>query len=136
MKIDFKQFITSDFWFQIDRTLIHKSEYAAIVTGGVLLLLSLAIYLYARTSSIPQLKAWWNKIATVSLITGLLSGLWFGLRYEAIRFFGSRFILGLIFGAWVIRIAYLIYVYFVKMGKQKLEWQKEQAKLKYLPKQR
>ena len=136
MQIDFKQFITSDFWFQIDRTLIHKSEYASVIAGGALFLLSLAIYLYARTVSIPQLKTWWNKIGTVSLVTALLSGLWFGLRYEAIRFFGSRFTLGLIFGAWLIRILYLAYVYFIKMGKQKTEWEKEQAKLKYLPKQR
>ncbi len=132
--MNFKNLLTSDYWFNIDRTGLHLFDKTVLGIGAGLVLLSIVLMLIKRKVSNPFDKAIVTKLATAIFWFGLLEVFWFGLRFEYVNIFGTKFVSGLIALSFLTRIGYLLIKYMRNRKAALASWQKEQLKLKYLPK--
>ena len=94
--INWHDFITTKFWFDIDTTKIHPSETAFVYLGIALVVLGIILLAYARFSKNKFLARVANWVAKIFLTIGLLEGVWFFLRFEYVQTLGSKFIAALL----------------------------------------
>lgn len=131
-KAYWKNFISSDFWFDIDPTRVHGVDYALLSLAVLLFLVGLAATVYAKKRVDPFSKEIYKKFGSIAVTIGLLEVFWFLLRYENITYLGTHFVAALVF------VFGLIWAFFVfrKIGRTYKvniqNWHKEQVKQKYL----
>lgn len=104
--ISWKQFKTYDFWFGYDRFMIHVTDKAILLAGALFLFfgfVALAFSFFAKNQFLAKVAKWKAKIL---IIGGLGEILWFGLRYQNVQVFGTRFV------ALLILLAMLVWLYF------------------------
>jgi Ca2+/Na+ antiporter len=132
--MNLKQYLSSQYLFQINSAFIAPGEKLFLVAGAVFTLLAVVLKIAAVTASNPTDAKYRNKFFGVFLFLGLSELVWYACRYQNVRFFGSRFVawlLVLISVVWFVRILVSV---FKNYRQEKSEWEKEQQKLKYLPK--
>jgi hypothetical protein len=132
--MNIKELLSSKFLFQIDRVMLHREDKVFLVAGAILVVLAVIFKLAAIYAPTPIDAKYRQKFYNLFLTIGLSEVVWFGARYYFIGFFGSHFVALLIL---LIGLAWLVFIV-SKMVKnyrtEKVFWEKEQIKLKYLPK--
>ena len=134
--MNYKVFISKQFWFSIDPSVLYKSDYAILILAGIFLVLAAISFILKLKIQNSYDKNILTKVSSAFLIVGLLEAIWFGFRYEHIAFFGTHFAAG------IILLVFLIYLGFIfkdilKNRKALIQkWQKDQINSKYLPQQR
>lgn len=132
--MNFKDLFTYNYQFYVNPVLVDKADKIYPLIGAVFILLAITFKIAAMLAPSPVDKKYRNSFFNALLFSGIWEIIWFGLRWQNIRFFGSHFVawLGLGIGlAWVIyRLVKMLRHY----GEEKRNWEKEQVKLKYLPK--
>ena len=132
--MDFKSYLTKEYLFQINHVIIARGDKVFAAIGAILIVLAVLFKLAAVFAPTPVDKKYRQKFFNLFLSIGIYEVIWFGARAQTVTFFGSHFValLGLLIGlVWLI----ILIVKMIKnYGREKQGFEKEQVKLKYLPK--
>jgi len=130
--IHFKNLISVQYLFTIEAVLT-RTDKLFLLLGAIAVVLAVLMKIASATAQNPIDKKYREKPYRLLLTVGLWEIIWFGCRYENVRFFGTHFValLGLLIAlVWFVMIV-------VKMIRnyrgEKSAWEKEQVKLRYLP---
>lgn len=132
--MNFKELVTSKFLFQIDTVMLHRSDKILLLAGGIFVVLAVIFKLAAAYAPTPIDKKYRQKFYTLFLTIGVSEVIWFGARYYFIRFFGSHFTALLVLLIGLVWFGYIAAKMIKNYKSEKTAWEKEQVKLKYLPK--
>ena len=130
----FKKLISLDYLLHVNSVMLTRSDKLFFVIGAVFVIVAIVLKVAALSAPNPVDAIVRNKFYKMFLSIGLAEVVWFGARYENVKFFGSHLIalLILLVGlAWFVKL--LISLLRNYRG-DKTVWEKEQVKLKYLPK--
>jgi hypothetical protein len=117
----------------INAVIYTRSDKLFFAAGCLMVILAIVFKIAALSAPSPIDQTWRNRFYRLLLSIGISELVWFGFRYENAAFLGSHFV------ALVILLIGLIWFLVLLAGilrgykKTKTEWQKEQLKLKYLP---
>ncbi|OGE79736.1 MAG: hypothetical protein A2660_01605 [Candidatus Doudnabacteria bacterium RIFCSPHIGHO2_01_FULL_45_18] len=129
----FKQLTDYFFWFAQPSSFLSQQDYQIGFLFLGLLGLAIAFRVAAfRSSHAVNRKLFsrfWNLMLTISLI-GLL---WFGMRYENTPIFAKRLWAGLTLAIGVIWLGFLIKYLLFNYGREKVDYEREQVKNRYIP---
>lgn len=132
--MNFKGLFTFQYLFQINRVMIVRGDKIFAAIGAILIVLAVLFKLAAVFAPTPVDKKYRQKFFNLFLSIGLYEAIWFGARAQTITFFGSHFValVGLLIGSvWLV----IIIIKMIKnYSREKQGFEKEQVKLKYLPK--
>ncbi len=132
MNINWKELITKQYWFGLDRGVVHLTDQIILYTGAALVLLGVILLIVKLISKDTLKKPQISRVSSVFITIGLLEMLWYVLRWQYVNALGSRFmaaligIIGLMF-LWK-PIKYFLFSY----RKDVVIQSKEQLKEKYL----
>lgn len=132
--MNIKQYFTSKFLFDIDRVMLHRADKVFLALGGVLIILAVLFKLAAVYAPTPIDRKYRQKLYNLFLTIGLLEVAWFGARYQTVRFFGNHFTALLILFIGLVWLGFIVSFMVRNYKSEKAVWEKEQVKLKYLPK--
>lgn len=132
--MNLKPFLTPQYWFSVNSAFIDPKEKLFFLIGIVLTLLGIVLKISAVLSVSPVDRKYRNKFYKLFLTIGLAQVLWYLCRFENISFFNTKFIAWLIVLIGFVWLAVLLVKTFKGYGEEKSVWEKEQVKLKYLPK--
>ncbi len=127
--INWHDFITTKFWFEVDRARIHPSEQAFLYIGIGLVVLGVLALVFARFTHnkfLARVAMW---LAKIFLTIGILEGIWYLMRTQYAQLLGSKFVAallllwGIIWIYWPIR--YLLKNYQEDMVKAEREASRE-----------
>lgn len=128
------ELFTSTFLFSINRIQIEPADKFFLLAGVAALVVAIILKLAAKFSPSPVDAKYRNKLFNVFLFLALAEIIWYGARAQLVRFFGTHFaaiLIILIASVWLI-------INLWKMLRnyrgEKQAWEKEQVRLKYLPK--
>jgi hypothetical protein len=127
-------YFTSQYLFYINSAFVSPGEKLFFILGVVLLLLAIVTKIAGMLAPSPVDSKHRNKFYMLFLTIGIAEVVWYGLRYQNVRFFGTRFV------AWVILLSGLVWLITLLVkalrnySKEKTGWEKQQLKSKYLPK--
>lgn len=130
--IKWSEFATTEFWFAIDRAMLHQSDRIFLLIAIVLFVLGLIMFTYTRFSKNQFLARVASRVSKIFITIAILEGIWFVLRYQLVQVFGTKaaavliLLAGLVWLYWPIK--YLITHYKVDMG----EAQRAASREKYL----
>lgn len=130
--IQWGDFMTTQFWFAIDRSMIHLSDRLFLAAGAALLVLGLVALAYGRFVNNQFLSRVAYRVAKIFITIAVFEGLWYCLRTQYVQVFGTKFaaalvlLVGLVWLYWPIK--YLITNYKVDMA----EAQRAASREKYL----
>jgi hypothetical protein len=96
MTINWKTFITKDYWLGIDRTGLHLTDTVILYAGGALVVIGLLCLVYKFSAKNEFLKKVTGQFATILITVGLLEGIWFLLRWQYVSALGTRVVAALI----------------------------------------
>jgi hypothetical protein len=130
--IDWKQIVSPDFFFKIDRVRLHRSDWAVLIVGALLLIAGIMASVYKRSRQVPYAKILIARLVRLYITIGILFVLWFAFRYEVVRWFGTRFAAVLILVYGLVWLGFIAADYFKNYRPNKELWEKEQLKNKYL----
>lgn len=129
-----KQYLTAKYFFYINPILLDRSDKVFFAAGAVLVLLAAVFKLSVVLSPTPVDKKYRNKFFKLFVTIGIAEVIWFGARAQDVMFFGTHFValLVLLIGlAWFVA---LIIRLIKNYSSEKISYEKEQVRLKYLPK--
>jgi hypothetical protein len=129
-----KQFFSYQYLFQVNTAFISPTEKLFFWFSVILVLLSIVLKISSKLSGNPIDTKFRQKFYRLFLTTGLLELFWYLCRWQNVRFFNTHFVAWLIILMGVIWLTVLLVKIFKNYGKEKVVWEKEQVKLKYLPK--
>jgi Ca2+/Na+ antiporter len=132
MKI--QDFFTRQYLFDINSAFISPAQKLMLFGGAVLVLVAVALKIAARVAPTQVDSKYRSKFYNLFLTTGLLSLFWYLCRFENVMFFGSRFVAFSILLIGIIWLVAILVSMIKKYGMEKQTYEKEQVKLKYLPK--
>lgn len=130
--IQWSDFVTTQFWFAIDRSMLHLSDRLFLLAGIILLVLGLIVLTYGRFVNNQFLSRVAYRVAKIFITIAVLEGIWYFLRTQYVQVFGTKFaaalvlLVGLVWLYWPIK--YLITHYKVDMA----EAQRAASREKYL----
>lgn len=130
--IKWAELATTKFWFAIDRSMIHLSDKVFLLAGAVLIVLAIAAFVYSKLIDNKFLALVASRVAKIFFTIGILEVIWFGLRYQLVQVFGTRFV------AVLILLTGLVWLYFpirylITHYKEDMERaQREASREKYL----
>ena len=130
-----KSFFTANYQFSVNSAMLDRGDSIYLLFGAVFILLSVSVKIAAVLAPNPVDKKYRDSFFNALLTAGIWEIVWFALRWQNIRFFGSHFIalLGLLIGvAWIATKAVFMFRHY---ALEKESWEKDQVKLKYLPRQ-
>lgn len=134
LSFNLKKLASKDYLFTINRVLLTRSDKLFFLLGAGLAILAIVFKIASLYSPNPVDKAVRNKFFNLFLTIGLLEIAWFGARYENINFFGSHFVALVILLIGAIWFVWLVISIIKNYKTDKELWEKEQVRLKYLPK--
>ncbi len=132
--MNLKSYFNSQYLFQINSAFISPGEKLFFLLGVILLLVAVVLKISAKLAPTPVDSGYRKKFYVLLLTIGLLEIFWYLLRYENVEFFGSRFtaFLFLFIGlVWLLRVLLSM---LKNYRPAKVAWEKEQVRMKYLPK--
>lgn len=132
MKI--QDFFTRQYLFDINNAFVSPAQKLMLFGGAVLVLVAVALKIAAMVAPTPIDSKYRQKFYNLFLTIGLLSLLWYLCRFENVMFFGSRFVAFAILLLGAVWLVMILVSMIRKYGSEKQSFEKEQIKLKYLPK--
>jgi hypothetical protein len=128
-----EKYLTMQYWF--GNPIPPSVTLADQTIFGISLALTIAgfalMYYKVHVKDRPK-KALLNRVYNLLLTVGIFGMLWFGLRYELIQMFGTRFVVGLIYLSGLVR-AYFVWRYYKQVYlKEKYLSEQEQIKSRYM----
>lgn len=132
--MNIKSFLTPQYLFQINPAFISPQEKLFFLAGAILILLSIVLKISAVLAPNPVDGKYRRKFHHLFLSVGLGEVFWYLCRYENVMFFGTRFAAFLIVLIGFIWFVAIIAGMLKNYRKEKVGWEKEQVRLKYLPK--
>lgn len=130
----FKEFFTAKFLFQINRIQIEPADKFFLLAGVAALVVAIILKLAAKFSPSPVDTKYRNKLFNVFLFFALAEIIWYGARTQLVRFFGTHFAAILIIFIALVWLVINLWKMFKNYRSEKQAWEKEQVRLKYLPK--
>ena len=127
-------YFTTNFLFQINRIQIQPADKFFLLVGVVALVLAVILKLAVKFAPSPIDEKYRNKLFNVFLFLSLAELVWYGARIQNVRLFGTHFAAMLIILISFIWLVMVLWKMLRKYRGEKTEWEKEQVKLKYLPK--
>lgn len=129
-----KHFLSYDFWFYVNPVTLSRADKVFVLVAGTLVLLGLVFLIIAWRATTPISKRLLSRFRTCFLTIGIVSALWFFIRFENVRALGTHFVFALIMLVGLVWFGY-IFFYLIRRYRSEIRaWEKEQLKLKYLPK--
>ncbi len=132
--MNLKPYFTSDYLFQANTSYISVQEKLFFFLGAILILAGVILKISAVMAPLPVDAKYRQKFYLLFLSIGLSELFWYLCRYENVQFFSSHFVAWLIILIGLIWLAALLVSLLKNYSKEKQNWEKEQLKLKYLPK--
>ena len=132
--MNFKQYFTPQYLFQINNAYVSPREKLFFLAGVILILLSVVLKIASVLAPNPVDAKYRQKFYRLFLSIGLAEIFWYLCRYENVMFFGTRFVLFLVILIGIVWLAVILAGMFKNYKKEKQTWEKEQVRLKYLPK--
>ena len=129
-----KHFFSYQYLFDVNTVFISPKEKLFFMAGAVMVLLAIVLKIAAKLSKNPVDVKYRNKFYSLFLSIGIAEVIWYGARYENVRFFNTKFVAWSIVLIGIIWLVTILVKTFKNYGAEKTEWDKEQVKLKYLPK--
>lgn len=129
---DFSKLISLDYLFTIDRLNLAPTDWWYMYIGIGLVVIAAALRIVERALKNPFDRQLARKLFVLCLFAGLAEIIWFGARYQNVRFFGTHFVALIILLATFVWGSILKIRYWMKRSGQLSAWQKEQIKQKYL----
>jgi len=129
-----KDFFTREYLFDMNSAYISPAQKLMLFAGAALVLVAVALKIAAALAPTPVDSKYRRKFFTLFLTMGLLSLFWYLCRYENVMFFGSRFTAFTILLIGLIWLVMILVSMMRKYGGEKQSYEKDQVKLKYLPK--
>lgn len=130
----FAKLISPQYLFEINRVILTRSDKVFFVIGSIALVLAIVLKIAEVYALNPIDKHLRNRLFNLFLTVGILEVLWFGARYQNVKFFGTHFLalLFLLIGiVWFVNILVSVIRHY---KTDKTAWEKEQIKQKYLSK--
>jgi len=132
--MNFKQYLTPQYLFQINNAYVSPREKLFFLAGIILILLSIVLKIASVLAPNPVDAKYRQKFYRLFLSIGLAEIFWYLCRYENVMFFGTRFVAFLIVLVGIIWLGAILISILKNYKKEKVVWEKEQIRLKYLPK--
>lgn len=129
-----QQYLTIEFLFEINRIQIQQADKFFLLVGVIAVVFAVIFKLSAKLSPSPIDAKYRNKFYALFLFLSLSEIFWFGARVQLVKFFGTHFIAILVILVAFVWFAAVVWKMVRNYRKEKTEWEKEQVKLKYLPK--
>jgi Ca2+/Na+ antiporter len=130
----FKTFFTPQYLFQVNSAFISPAEKLFFLAGGILVLLAAVLKIASVLALNPVDRAYRQKFYRLFLSIGISALIWYLCRFENVTFFDTRFVEWLIVLLAIIWFVVIVVKTIKNYGKEKNAWDKEQVRLKYLPK--
>lgn len=130
----FAKLVSAEYLFNINTIMLTRSDKLFFIIGSVFVLLAVVLKIAALYAPNPVDTAIRNRFFRLFLTIGLIEVIWFGARYQNVRFFGSHFVALLTLLIGLIWFVQIVVAAFRHYKTDKTAWEKEQVKLKYLPK--
>jgi Ca2+/Na+ antiporter len=131
-----KQYLTTKFLFSINSVMLERVDKVFFVIGAILFILAVVFKLAAIFSPTPVDSKYRNKFFNLFLTIGLSELVWFAARWQNVRFFGSHFVSLFMLLIGLVWLGYILKDIIKNYKEQKVSYEKEQVKLKYLPENR
>jgi hypothetical protein len=132
--MNIRHLFTKSFLFQPEYVGVQRADKVIVILGLVAIFVAIAFKVASIYSGTPALKKYTVKFYHLFLTMGISTALWYACVYEHLRFLSWRAIPGLLFiwgVVWFVRIV----VHMARnYSSEKETYEKEQLKLKYLPK--
>jgi hypothetical protein len=132
--MNLKSFVSPQYLFQINSAYVSPQEKLFFLAGVILILLSIVLKIASVLAPNPVDGKYRQKFYRLFLSIGLAEIFWYLCRYENVMFFGTRFVAFLIILIGFIWFVAVLAGMFKNYKKEKIVWEKEQVRLKYLPK--
>ena len=91
MNINWNEVLSSEFWFSIDRTRLHLTDWVIAYGAIGLVVLGIIFLIYKYGTKNVFLKEVARRFATIFITIGVLEAIWFGFRYQLAQALGTRF---------------------------------------------
>ncbi len=127
-----KKIFTTEFFFQLNTATMQRSDWAVLIAGAVLVAAGLLFIVIQRTKQNPFTKSILSRVAKLFITIGLLELFWCLVRYEAVRWFGTRFAAAVVLLIGLIWAGFILKDYLKNHKSKTVAWEREQVKLKYL----
>lgn len=131
--MNLNQYFTTKYLFEANRIMQDKTDKVYLFFGMVMIALAILFKIAAVMAPTPVDKKYREKFYVLFLSIGLALAVWFGASYQNVRFFGTHFTALLILFIGLIWFFSLVVKIIKNYRKEKMEWEKEQVKKKYLP---
>lgn len=132
MTINWHQFVTSNFWFGVDRVNIHTIDRAIFYAGAAAVVLGIIFLVSRFLIKNKFLKRVAAQFSVLFIVMGLAEVAWYAMRTQYVATLSTRFVAALIAVIGLIwlyhPVKYLLRRYKVDMA----EVQRQQLKEKYL----
>jgi len=132
--MNLKPYFTQQYLFQINSAYISPQEKLFMFAGAILVLLAIVFKIASNLALNPVDKLIRQKFYRLFFSICISELLWYLCRYENAMFFGTHFVAWIIALIGIIWFLALILSIFRNYKKDKVVWDKEQLKLKYLTK--
>jgi hypothetical protein len=132
--MDIKSIFTKKFLFDINPIMIENVDKLFGVVGALLIVLAAVLKVAAMFAPTPVDREYRNRLFAMFLTTGVLEIIWYGLRSQNVRVFGTHFMALLILLVGLVWFVLIVKDFVKKYRVQKETWEKEQVRMKYLPK--
>ncbi len=132
MTINWNKFFSTEYWFAIDRAIIHPTDKIIFGFGAAIFILGVIALVGKMITKNKLLKPSIGRIGTVFIWVGLLELLWYFLRTQYVYALGTRF------AALLIGVVGLLFLYspikyfFTQYKNDREQFEKQQVKDKYL----
>ncbi len=128
----FRKFLTLDFLFFINPLVLDKTDKFFALISICFIALSVGLKLFCRASKNIIVKKILQRLFNLCATIGFSGVLWFGARYQNVKFFGSHFVFIIIMLIALVWFGFIAYYFFSKFRNEKIAWEKEQLKFKYI----
>lgn len=109
-----------------------RSDKVFLITGAIFVALAVVFRILKALAKHPIKAKLLAKFYVWVLTLGLALVVWFGARYQNVRFFGTHFVALLMFLAGLVWLIFILVYWMRKFPSEKQQWDKEQLKQKYL----
>ncbi len=132
--MDIKNIFSYQNLFQINTAFISPGEKLFFMAGAISFLIAVILKIASILATSPVDKEYRNNFYKVFAFFGLGQMLWYVLRSQNITFFGTKFVAFLVILIAIIWFVWVVIKFIKNYSTKKDVWEKEQQKLKYLPK--
>ena len=125
-------FFSYDFLFTLNTVTVERVDkiFAAVAISFVVV--AIAFKLSARVTPNVVKGNLLKRLFKLTGTIGILEALWYGARFENIRFFGTHFTYILILLVGLIWFVFILVYRIRHYPRERMEWERQQIKMKYL----